>query len=111
MLPPLTQLPPRRLAMESQSSEPSRSPSQVRRNSSITLKTMPDERAILLKGDEAGPTPQYGAISTDDSDPPPTSAETRRKLLLAGLKMAVLFVVSTALLLLVLKLALPTLEE
>ncbi|KAG8983906.1 hypothetical protein FRB90_005661 [Tulasnella sp. 427] len=85
------------------------SPSDLRRYSSYTLRTMDGERASLLKGDEAAP--QYGTVSTDDASRPPTSAETRRKLLLAGLKMAILFVVSTALLLLTLKLALPTLEE
>ncbi|KIO34304.1 hypothetical protein M407DRAFT_240633 [Tulasnella calospora MUT 4182] len=70
---------------------------------------MDGEQISLLKGDEAAP--QYGTVPTDDAAPQPTSAETRRRLLFAGLKMALLFVVSTALLLLTLKLALPTLEE
>lgn len=70
---------------------------------------MDGEQTSLLKGDEAAP--QYGTVPTDDAPPQPTSAETRRRLLFAGLKMALLFVVSTALLLLTLKLALPTLEE
>ena len=90
------------------SPEPSVSPS-MRRYSSYTLKTIDDERASLLKNGDA-PQPSYGAVPVDDP-PPLSSAETRRKLLFAGIKMAILFVVSSVLLFAVLKLALPTLDE
>jgi len=90
--------------------ESSPSPATPRRNSSYTLRTIADERSSLLKGAEAQEAPQYGTVPVDDA-PQPTAAQTRRRLLLAGVKMAILFVVSTAVLLLVLKLALPTLEE
>ncbi|KAG8885277.1 hypothetical protein FRB97_001723 [Tulasnella sp. 331] len=93
------------------------------RLSSYTLRSMrnhfyPSDSAdetSSLKGkspeDSADSVQRYGAVSPSPENAGLNSKETRKKLLWAGFKMAILFVVCTAALYGTLKLALPTLEE
>lgn len=93
------------------------------RLSSYTLRSMRHHFCTCDSADETsslkGKSPadgvegvrRYGAVAPPSDNTGLNSKETRRKLLWAGIKMAILFVVCTAALWGTLKLALPTLEE
>ncbi|KAG9037851.1 hypothetical protein FRB95_003688 [Tulasnella sp. JGI-2019a] len=85
------------------------------RNHFYSSKSADDETSSLTKGkmpaDDVESVRRYGAVSTSSNNAGLNSKETRRKLLWAGIKMAILFVVCTIALWGTLKLALPTLEE
>ncbi|KAG8970583.1 hypothetical protein FRC03_006712 [Tulasnella sp. 419] len=86
-----------------------------KRLSTYTLRTIPDTQAderSSLNGSIKAPVSNYGAVPpTPEDERPLNNAAIKRRLIIAGLKMALVFVVSTALLAGVLYLALPTLDD